>query len=92
MTEWFLGRDAVTTFVENVVFAPSRPYGVTLVPGSCNQQPAFAVYQPDESGRMAVTGLQVLDVRGDASTRITSVASYRDPDLARRCGFPRELA
>lgn len=89
MVEWYDGKESVGTFVEAAVFAPARPYGVTLRPGWCNGQPAFAVYQPTEGGTLAVSGLQVLDVRRrDGRAVVTEITSYRDGDLALRCGFP----
>jgi RNA polymerase sigma-70 factor (TIGR02960 family) len=89
LTAWFEGRDAVAAFVENAVFAPARPHGIRLHAGSCNGQPAFATYEPDGHGRLAVSGLQVLqlaDVAGQPL--ITALVSYRDPALAIRCGLP----
>jgi RNA polymerase sigma-70 factor (TIGR02960 family) len=93
MTAWFEGRDAVAAFMENAVFAPARPHGIRLRAGSCNGQPAFADYQPDGQGRLAVSGLQILqlaDVAGEPL--ITALVSYRDPALAVRCGLPAALS
>jgi hypothetical protein len=37
-----------------------------------------------------VTGLQILQLTlVDRTPLITAIASYRDPDLAVRCGMPR---
>ncbi len=89
LTEWFDGRVAVVTFVENAIFAAARPYGVTLRQGWCNAQPAFAVYEPGADGSLTVSGLQILEVRQrEQRTLITDVISYRDTGLAVRCGFP----
>jgi len=65
---------------------------VQLRPGSCNGQPAFADYQPDEHGRVAVSGLQVLQL-GEVHGQIliAALVSYRDPALAVRCGLPEIL-
>ena len=62
LTAWFDGREAVAAFIENAIFAPARPHGVRLQAGSCNGQPAFATYEPDGHGRLAVSGLQVLQL------------------------------
>jgi RNA polymerase sigma-70 factor (ECF subfamily) len=89
LTAWFQGRDAVAAFVENAIFAPARPHGVHLMPGSCNGQPAFASYEPGDDDRLVVTGLQVLqldDVNGEPV--IVALVSYRDAALAIRCGLP----
>ena len=93
LREWFDGRPAVAAFTENAIFAAARPYGVTLRSGSCNGQPAFAILAPDPDGHMVASGLQIIDVRErDGQPLVTAIVSYRDPDLATRCGFPRETA
>ena len=92
LTAWFQGREAVAAFIENAIFAAARPHGVFLRAGSCNGQPAFATYQPDDHGRLAVSGLQVLQVSDvDGQPLITAMVSYRDPSLAIRCGLPAAL-
>jgi len=93
LTAWFDGRDAVAAFIETAVFAPARPHGIRLRAGSCNGQPAFATYEPDGRGRLAVSGLQVLqlaDVAGQPL--IIALVSYRDPAVAIRCGLPAVLS
>ena len=93
LTAWFDGRDAVAAFIETAVFAPTRPHGIRLRAGSCNGQPAFATYEPDGRGRLAVSGLQVLqlaDVAGQPL--IIALVSYRDPAVAIRCGLPAVLS
>jgi RNA polymerase sigma-70 factor (TIGR02960 family) len=90
MTAWFEGREPVADFVSEMVFAPSRPAGVPLRMGWCNGQPAFAVYEPDDEDRLVASGLQVLEL-GEAGGRllVQAIVSFRDPELAVRCGFPR---
>jgi RNA polymerase sigma-70 factor (TIGR02960 family) len=85
----FDGAAAVAGFVESVIFGPSRPYGVAVVSGWCNGQPAVAGYAPDASGTLVVGGVQILRLRsvGD-ELLVAEIVSYRDPDLAVRCGFP----
>jgi RNA polymerase sigma-70 factor (ECF subfamily) len=93
LSAWFEGRDAVAGFVEQAIFASARPYGVSLRPGWCNGQPAFAIYEPDDSGRLVASGLQVLeldDVRGQFL--ITGIVSFRDPGLPVRCGLPAAIS
>jgi ketosteroid isomerase-like protein len=93
LTAWFDGRDAAAAFIESAVFAPARPHGIHLRAGSCNGQPAFADYQPHGQGRLAVSGLQILqlaDVAGQPL--ITALVFYRDPALAIRCGLPAVLS
>lgn len=89
MTEWFSGKEAVSTFIEQAIFAKARPYGVNVVAGWCNDQPSFATYEPGHDGTLVVSGLQLLEVRElEGAARITDIVSYRDPDLAVRCGLP----
>ena len=89
LSAWFDGRDAVARFVDDVIFAAARTHGVTLRPGWCNGQPAFATYEPDGAGRLAASGLQILELgEVDGELRITALVSYRDPEIAARCGLP----
>jgi RNA polymerase sigma-70 factor (ECF subfamily) len=93
LTAWFDGREAVAAFVENAVFAPARPHGIRLRAGWCNGQPAFATYEPDGQGRLAASGLQVLQLASvNGRPLITALVSYRDPALAIRCGLPATLS
>jgi RNA polymerase sigma-70 factor (TIGR02960 family) len=88
MSAWFDGRDAVAQFVGEAIFAPARPHGVTLRAGACNGQPAFGSYEPDGTGRLILTGLQIVqlaEVNGEPL--VSALVSYRDPSLAVRCGL-----
>jgi RNA polymerase sigma-70 factor (ECF subfamily) len=92
LTAWFDGRDAVARFIDQAIFAAARPHGVTLRPGSCNGQPAFATYEPDGTGRLAVTGLQILQLAEmNGEPLVTALVSYRDPAIAARCRLPDML-
>jgi RNA polymerase sigma-70 factor (ECF subfamily) len=92
LTAWFDGREAVSAFVENAVFAPARPHGIALRAGWCNGQPAFATYEPDGQGRLVASGLQVLQLADSGGQPlITALVSYRDRALAIRCGLPPAL-
>jgi RNA polymerase sigma-70 factor, ECF subfamily len=92
LTAWFRGREAVAAFVEEAIFAAARPYGIHLEAGYCNGQPAFATYEPDAEGHLAVSGLQVLQLADTGGQLlITAMTSYRDPALAIRCGMPAVL-
>ena len=93
MSMWFSGRAAAAAFLEQAIFGPARPGGILLLPGYCNGQPAFGTYAPDASGRLAVNGLQVLQL-AEAAGRplISALVSYRDPAIAIRCGLPEFLS
>ena len=89
---WFDGRDAVAAFVEAEIFARARRRGVPMRAGWCNGQPAFATYEPDGQGRLAASGLQILELDGRGGRlRVTAIVSFRDPALAARCGLPASL-
>jgi RNA polymerase sigma-70 factor, ECF subfamily len=92
LAAWFDGRAAVAAFIEDAIFAAARPHGIHLTAGWCNGQPAFATYQPDGHGRLAASGLQILQL-GDVGGQvlITALVSYRDPALAVRCGLPETI-
>jgi RNA polymerase sigma-70 factor (ECF subfamily) len=93
LTAWFDGREAVAAFIENAVFAPARPHGIRLRAGWCNGQPAFATYEPDDQGRLAASGLQILQLASvNGQLLITALVSYRDPAVAIRCGLPATLS
>ena len=87
---WYQGSQIVADFIKAVIFEPARPYGVTMLAGGANGQPAFATYQPGPDGSMVVNGLQVLDV-DQVSHRITGIISFRDPETAVRCDFPERI-
>ena len=89
LPQWFAGRDDVAAFVDAAIFGPSRPYGVTVRRGRCNGQLAVATYEPDSSGLLRVSGLQVLDLSGGPVLVVNAITSFRVPDLALRAGFPR---
>jgi RNA polymerase sigma-70 factor (ECF subfamily) len=91
LPQWFAGRENVAGFVEAAIFAPSRPYGVTVRLGRCNGQLAVAAYEPTGHGSLGVSGLQVLDLREGDEPLVSAITSFRIPELAVRCGFPARL-
>jgi RNA polymerase sigma-70 factor (ECF subfamily) len=89
LSAWFEGRDTVAQFIDGAIFASARPNGVTLRPGWCNGQPAFATYEPDGTGSLAASGLQILQLAlVNGEPLIIALVSYRDPAIAVRCGLP----
>jgi hypothetical protein len=72
---------------------PQGPRRNRLRAGWCNGQPAFAIYEPDGQGRLAASGLQVLQLASvNGQPLITALVSYRGPALAIRCGLPATLS
>ncbi|HEY6628926.1 MAG TPA: RNA polymerase subunit sigma-70 [Acidimicrobiia bacterium] len=88
---WYQGSETVAKFIETAIFEQVRPYGITMRPGSANGQPAFATYEPGSDGAMTVSGIQVIEVE-DGSKTITGITSFRDPEIAVRCGFSRTIS
>jgi RNA polymerase sigma-70 factor (ECF subfamily) len=89
LSEWFDGVAAVAGFIEQAIFSAARPYGVALVPGRCNGQGAFAVYQPGPDGSLVAGGLQIVTIsERNGEALITDIVSYRSPELVVRCGLP----
>jgi RNA polymerase sigma-70 factor (ECF subfamily) len=92
LREWFEGVGAVAGFVEGAIFAAARPHGVTLRPGRCNGQPAFAVYSPNSDGVLIANGLQILTLSEQSGRPVvTDIVSYRNPELVGRCGLPDRI-
>ena len=58
-------------------------------PAGATGSPAFATYEPDGTGRLAASGLQILQVEEvNGELLIIALVSYRDPAIAVRCGLP----
>lgn len=83
---WYQGSRDVASFIEAAIFGPARPHGVTMMLGRANGQPALATYAPGPDGSLVIDGLQVLDLSPDGA-KVRAITSFRDPDLAVRCGF-----
>jgi RNA polymerase sigma-70 factor (TIGR02960 family) len=91
-TTSFHGRDTVIAFIDNVSFTPARRHGIPVRAGSCNNQLAIATYEPDDARQLVVSGLQILNLAMvGGEPLITGIISYRDPDLALRCGMARVM-
>jgi RNA polymerase sigma-70 factor (ECF subfamily) len=80
---WFAGRDVVAAFVDSYLF--TGPGDLRLVPLSANGQPAFAVYQRDESGTCTVHAVQVLTL---SKTGIARIVAFSDPGGLASFGLP----
>jgi RNA polymerase sigma-70 factor (ECF subfamily) len=91
MPTWYQGSENVAAFIEAAIFGPSRPHGVTMRLGGANGQPAVATYEPGSDNTLIASGLQVIDIDGP-SNAIVAITSFRDPDLAARCGLPATIS
>ncbi|GAB1509684.1 sigma-70 family RNA polymerase sigma factor [Actinophytocola sp. KF-1] len=69
---WLDGADMVALFLRERIFA--TPWRV--VPATVNGQLGFAAYQGQPDGTFALGGVNVLTVRGD---RVSAITSFLDP-------------
>jgi RNA polymerase sigma-70 factor (ECF subfamily) len=90
VSTWYQGSAGVADFIETAIFGPARPHGMTVRMGGANGQPALAIYERGPDNTMIAGGLQVIDVDGDSNT-ISAITSFRDPEIAVRCGFPMSI-
>lgn len=87
---WFQGSTSVAGFIEGAIFNPARPNGIAMRMGRANGQPALATYEPGPDTLMIANGLQVLEINSQTNT-ITAITSFRDPNIAIRCGLPATI-
>jgi RNA polymerase sigma-70 factor (ECF subfamily) len=86
---WYRGRGAVGQFIGTAIFAGAAPGSAHLHPVSANGQPAFAVYQRDDSDRTyRAFAIQVLRCEKE---QITEIIVFLNPALITRFGLPAEL-
>jgi RNA polymerase sigma-70 factor (ECF subfamily) len=85
---WYLGREAIAAALAAGIFAGEAGRRWLLRPAGANRQPAFAVYQRQESGNYALFGMQLLEWSGE---QIATVVTFLDPRLFRFFGLPVEI-
>jgi RNA polymerase sigma-70 factor (ECF subfamily) len=91
---WYSGMDAIGKFVAATVFADhglfsGAAYGRwRLLPTRANHQPAYAIYQKDETEGYQAFGIHVLDIQ---ESSIAEVVSFVDPNLPVQFGLPSRL-
>ncbi len=86
---WYRGRDSIATFTALNLFGDSARGRWRLRSMRANGQPAFALYERDEStGKYPAVGVLVLTFDGD---RIADMTTFLDPALVPRLGLPPEL-
>ena len=50
LATWFQGSTNVATFIDQAIFGPTRPHGITMRMGHANGQAAIATYEPGPDG------------------------------------------
>jgi RNA polymerase sigma-70 factor (ECF subfamily) len=70
---WLRGVRAIHEWM--LTIPPTNPHLVSI---EANGSPAFAVYKPENSGRLEAFAIQVLEC---ADSRIAAVHTYLDPSL-----------
>ena len=81
---WFIGRDAVISFIANVVLPVPDQWRLTYT--RANGAPAFAMYKRTVDGSFQAAGLDVLSLR---SGRIGRIVAFNDPRLVTKFGCPQ---
>lgn len=81
---WFIGRDAVISFIANVVLPVPDQWRLAYT--RANGAPAFAMYKRTVDGSFQAAGLDVLSLRGG---RIGQIVAFNDPRLVTEFGFPQ---
>jgi RNA polymerase sigma-70 factor (ECF subfamily) len=84
---WYRGREAIKSFLDTYLFRGGAGGRFRLVPTRANGVPAFAVYQPDETGRYGPAALQLLTIEDG---RIAEINDFlvSDDKLFSRFGLP----
>jgi RNA polymerase sigma-70 factor, ECF subfamily len=84
---WFLGRGAIGTFLQKVVFAGKNPDTFRLTATTANDAPAFALYERSAGGGFVCVALQVLTLYRGQIARIDDFLALESP-LFRRFHLP----
>lgn len=74
---WYRGRDNIVAALGGGVFAGAASGRWLLIPSSANLQPAYAVYQRDESGAYQPFGIQVVSIRAGYVDSVTTFLDTR---------------
>lgn len=86
---WYRGREAIAAFVRAYLFDVAAPDRWRLRPTRANGQPAFVLYQRDESSDVyRAVGVHVITFDGD---RIAEMTSFLDATFVPRFNLPLEL-
>ena len=85
---WYLGRDSIVAAASTTLFAGEARGRWHMRPIHANLQPAFAVYQRDETGQYRAFGVSVLTLE---QGRVTDIVTFLDPALFPRFGLPATM-
>ena len=88
MPTWYAGREAISTAVQEKIFAGDARGRWLMRPMRANRQPACAVYQRDEIGVYHAFGISVLTVEQD---QVIDIITFIDPALFQRFNLPVEI-
>jgi RNA polymerase sigma-70 factor (ECF subfamily) len=82
---WYVGRDAVGTFVGSWVFDGAGSGRWRLVPTRANGGPAFGLYRLDPPGGHVPFGIQTIAFEGE---RVSEITTFIIPGLFRLFALP----
>jgi RNA polymerase sigma-70 factor (ECF subfamily) len=92
---WYQGREAIRTILLAIAFQSGVQNQWRLYPTHANGQPAFVVYQADESKRSyQAYAVQVvtLDSSQLHQRQIATITTFLNPELVAAFGFPLHLS
>jgi RNA polymerase sigma-70 factor (ECF subfamily) len=92
---WYQGREAIRTILLAIAFQSGVQNQWRLYPTRANGQPAFVVYQADESKRSyQAYAVQVvtLDSSQHHQRQIATITTFLNPELVASFGFPLHLS
>lgn len=88
-TTWFRGREAIRAFVADYIFPVMGAVRWRFRPVLANGQPAFAVYEPDKSGkRYQAHSIHVLNFDGP---EVAEMTVFYLPELFAFFGLPAQF-
>jgi RNA polymerase sigma-70 factor (ECF subfamily) len=87
-TTWWRGAEAIGAGLSTFILPPGAVGLWRLSATSANGQPAFGLYQRDESGQHRLYALQVLTVERDA---VVEIVNFLDPSVVARFRLPERV-
>jgi RNA polymerase sigma-70 factor (ECF subfamily) len=88
-TAWFQGREAIRAFTTRQIFPGMGAARWLFKPVRANGQPAFAVYEPDKTGKQyQAHSIHALTLDG---LEVVEITVFYEPALFRFFGLPAQL-